>query len=27
VNFVSFGPIKVKLAGMLDQKVLNMFLC
>ena len=25
VNFVSFSPIKVKLSGMLDQEVLNMF--
>ena len=27
VNFISFSLIKVKLAGMLDQVVLNMFLC
>ena len=27
VNFVSFSPIKVKLSGMLDQVVFNMFSC
>jgi len=27
VNFVSFSPIRVRLAGMLVQEVLNMFSC